>query len=164
MPDRIRVVGLGDLGVSGNREEILIAYGVGSAVAVCAYDPAAQLAGLLTVLLPESNGRPYENPATFANTGVPALIWKMEDNGSRLYRMIITVVGGATIVNGGRNDAISNLGRRNVRAVHRALAKSGVHADSEEIGGDLGRTVQISVRSGQTRIWSSGRMHWELQD
>ena len=71
-----KVIGVADLGVSNQPDEILITYSLGSCIAVMVYDPIANVGGLLHYMLPESSMDPEKarsKPAMFADTGIPAL-------------------------------------------------------------------------------------------
>src|SRR5690606_5547237 len=69
-----RVVGIGEFAIAHGGTDVLVTHALGSCVAVCIYDPEADVAGMLHVLLPDSRISPQrasEQPAAFADTGVP---------------------------------------------------------------------------------------------
>ena len=62
-------VPIGDMIVSDNMDDVLVAYGLGSCVAVCLYDPVIKVGGMLHALLPSPpNGDSQpKNPAKFVD-------------------------------------------------------------------------------------------------
>jgi len=50
-------VGIGQLAISRDPREVLIAYGLGSCIGVSAYDAQTRVAGMVHVLLPDSDGK-----------------------------------------------------------------------------------------------------------
>src|SRR5690606_24212377 len=73
---RRRIVGIGEFAIARGGADVIVTHALGSCVAVCLWDPAADVAGLLHVLLPDSRISPQraaEQPAAFADTGVPLL-------------------------------------------------------------------------------------------
>ena len=68
------VVGVGDMKVSSDPEEVLVTYALGSCIALILYDPEKKAAGMLHYMLPLSKTSPEKaasNPAMFADTGIP---------------------------------------------------------------------------------------------
>ncbi len=97
-PNRRRVVGIGELAVSNDFDGLLVTYALGSCVAVCLSDPGVPAAAMLHFLLPESaiNGqRAAEQPAAFADTGIPLLLEAAAAHGLCAPRARIRLVGGA---------------------------------------------------------------------
>src|SRR5262249_9994475 len=71
------VVGIGELAVGTQQQDVIVTHALGSCIAVCVWDPIAQVGGLLHFLLPESKinlARAAQQPATYADTGVPLLL------------------------------------------------------------------------------------------
>ena len=48
------VVGIGELAVSQSPEDVIVTHALGSCIAVCLWDPAVRVAGLVHFLLPEA--------------------------------------------------------------------------------------------------------------
>ncbi len=70
------VVGISDMKVSNNPEEVLITYSLGSCLGVIIYDPVARVAGMLHSMLPLSKIDPHKaktTPYMFVDTGIPML-------------------------------------------------------------------------------------------
>ena len=153
-----RVVGIGEFSVSNSPGDVIVTHALGSCVAVCLWDPDLRIAGMIHVLLPDSRINPQralEQPAAFADTGLPLLFDAAYRLGARKTRLRIRLVGGAEV--GAEGGASSfNIGRRNLLAAKNALWRNGVLIDAEEIGGRTVRTVYLAVDDGRLQV-TSGR-------
>lgn len=148
------MVGIGELAVGTQQQDVIITHALGSCIAVCVWDPVAQVGGLLHFLLPESKinlQRAVQQPATYADTGVPLLIKEALDHGALATRMQVHLIGGAEIAGGG---GAFNVGKRNLLAARNLLWRHGVLIKGEEVGGSLARTVHMDVGPGRIRITS----------
>lgn len=150
MSERLVAVNMAQLAVSKEPDDVLIALGLGSCIAVCAYDPAAKIAGMIHVVLPSSGiARNEDTPTKFADTGVPKLLEAMSQAGARHYRLQLAIGGGANVLNGGDNNGILDIGLRNIAAVKEAMEKAGFSPKAEDVGGNYSRTLRLRVASGE---------------
>jgi len=91
------IIGMADVKVSGNPDETLITYALGSCLGIVLHDPIAKVAGLLHVMLPSSqidDAKAKAQPAMFVDTGVPLLFRECYRVGARKERMTVTVAEG----------------------------------------------------------------------
>ena len=166
-PDWVRspareVVGIGELAVSTASDMTIATHAVGSCIAVCVFDPAAGVAGMLHFLLPESSINPEraaEHPGVFADTGIPRLFQTAYSYGLVKQRAIVKLVGGAEMPQSSKGWF--NTGHRNLLAARHMLWRNGVFVAAEDVGGTDARTVHLSVGSGRLQVFS-GRSHKEL--
>lgn len=157
---RRRVVGMGDLLVSGDPTEVLITYALGSCLGVAVYDPVALVGGLLHVMLPRSSvsaAKARARPGMFVDTGLPLLFKECYRLGAEKSRMIVKVAGGAA-----RNDGMAEdrfqIGKRNFVGVREMLWKNGVMLSAHDVGGSEHRTMSMAIGSGAVLLRSSD---WE---
>ena len=153
------VVGIGDFAVSDNPADTVVTHALGSCIAVCLFDPLAKVAGLLHILLPESRINPVrakEQPATFADTGIPMLFNAAYRLGAQKKRCVVHLIGGAEVTTSLANSATFDIGRRNILAARNSLWRNGVLIKGESVGGSLVRTVHIDVAHGAIQV-TSGR-------
>lgn len=154
------VVGIGEFAVTQDRADVIVTHALGSCIAVCLWDAAAGVAGMIHFLLPDSRinlQRAHEQPAAFADTGLPLLFQAAYALGAEKRRLRVRLVGGAEISADGSAPSTSfNVGRRNVLAAKNVLWRNGVLIDREEIGGRIVRTVHLSGADGRLQV-SSGR-------
>jgi chemotaxis protein CheD len=152
------VVGIGEFAVSNDSASAILTHALGSCVAVCLWDPAARVAGLLHVLLPDSRINPARagvQPAAFADTGIPLLFRTAYEYGVDKRRCQVRLVGGADVA-GIQAAGGATVGRRNVLAVRALLWRNGVFVTAEAIGGTEARTVTVFVGDGRLHV-STGR-------
>ncbi len=153
---RRHVVGIGEYAVSAGAGDVIVTHALGSCVAVCLHDPAAGVGALIHVLLPESRinpARAAQQPAAFADTGIPLLLDEAERLGLTRRRTVVKLIGGAEITNAG-GGGVMNIGRRNVLASKNLLWKLGLLIKTEAVGGNLARTVHFSVGTGAVQVTS----------
>jgi chemotaxis protein CheD len=132
----------------------LTCMGLGSCVAVCALDPVANVGGMVHVMLP---GMPADKelmkPGKYANTGLAELISRLEELGALRERLICAIAGGAQILQfGGATSTQLNVGERNAAAVGEQIDKQGLRCVAHDLGGNLGRTVSMTIETGEVRV------------
>ena len=150
------VVGIGEFAVSSRKEDVIITHALGSCIAVCVWDPTNFVAGLLHFLLPDSRINPQrakDQPAAFADTGIPLLFQAAYKEGLQKNRCMVRLVGGAEVAGSG---ATFDIGKRNILAAKNMLWRNGVLIKGEDVGGKAVRTVNLFVGDGRLQI-TSGR-------
>jgi len=158
------IAGIGDLVTSNNPQDVLKTFALGSCVAVIVKDPVNIITGLVHIALPDAATN-YEKaekqPGYFADTGISALLSKMKIKGMKLrgHRLMVKLVGGATMY---QENGVFNIGKRNILAVKKMLWKYGMGPISEDLEGEISRTVSVSVESGKVTITSTKRKILEI--
>jgi len=153
MGENLIVVNMGQLAVSRQPEDVLAALGLGSCVAVCAYDRVSRVAGMIHVVLPSSQiGRPGEAPARFADQGVQRLLAAVTRQGALRSRLKVAVLGGANVLSSTSDNGLLDIGARNVRGVQEALRMAGLTAEASDVGGKISRTVRLRVDNGEVSV------------
>lgn len=150
------VVGIGEFAVSNRKDDVIITHALGSCIAVCIWDPTNFVAGLLHFLLPDSRINPQrakDQPAAFADTGIPMLFQAAYQQGLQKSRCMVRLVGGAEVAGSG---ATFDIGKRNILAAKNMLWRNGVLIKGEDVGGKAVRTVNLFVGDGRLQI-TSGR-------
>ena len=146
-------VDLGEIAVTDDRNTSLVAHSLGSGVAVCIWDPETHVAGLLHVLLPDSDKHAdlvQAHPAWFADTGIPLLLQIATNYGCQRSRSLIYLLGGAE-VDGAMLPRVQ-VGRRNIVAARKALWSAGVLIAREITGGNVPRDLALSVCTGTLEV------------
>lgn len=157
------VIGIGEYAASDDPRTRIITHALGSCVGICVWDPAARTAGLLHVLLPDSRinlERAANQPAAFADTGLPLLLEAVSQIGARKARLVVKIAGGADVM--GRLGGEANVGKRNVLAVRGILWRLGIFTAAEDVGGTEPRNLSIDVATGIVRVSSARRQTTEL--
>jgi chemotaxis protein CheD len=146
-------VRMGELAISGEPGDELVAIGLGSCIGLAIVDREAGVVGLAHVVLPESLGR--SGPAAkFADLAIPDLISRLIDAGAVRRRLEAVLIGGARMFTVG---ASLDIGARNAEAVREALGKDGITIRAQEIGGNRGRTARIIVGAEITSQLAGGQ-------
>ncbi|MCK4965945.1 chemotaxis protein CheD [bacterium] len=145
------VVGVADMKISKNPEDLIVTYSLGSCIGVAVYDPVVKVGGILHYMLPQSkirNNINSDKPYMFADTGVPLLFKEAYKLGAQKSRMIVKIAGGSQLM----DDAeIFNIGKRNYIILKKLLWKNQVLIESEHVGGALSRTMYLELSTGN--IW-----------
>ncbi|MBK8012251.1 MAG: chemotaxis protein CheD [Deltaproteobacteria bacterium] len=150
-------VGIADLRLSQGPDDSLVTYALGSCIAVLIHAPVPKLAGLLHYMLPSSSVSPEKArsvPAMFADTGIPALIARMNRRGVHKSDLMVKVAGGAQLYDDG---GMFDIGRRNYAAVRELFDAEGIKIVNADVGGSLSRTVRIWAATGRVTVHSQGK-------
>lgn len=145
-------VRMGEMVVSANPTDELMALGLGSCIGLAIIDRKAAVAGLAHIVMPESH--PGGDRGRFADTAVPALVERMRRAGAVVRRMEAAIAGGARMFD--MSDSL-DIGARNEQAVRAALAQAKVVLRATETGGNQGRTIRVGVGDGVVSVRSAGQ-------
>ena len=161
MPELIRV-GMADYKV-GRGPATIISYGLGSCIGISMYDPQAKVGGLLHIMLPDSKqSRASENPAKFADTGLPLMLGDLLQLGASRSRLVAKMAGGAQMFAFANATDIMRVGLRNAEAAKKILQELKIRLLAEDTGGTYGRTVQIDLETGIYRVKTIDKGEKEL--
>jgi chemotaxis protein CheD len=139
-------------------EAALVAYGLGSCVAICLWDPASKVAGMAHVVLPGVDPAGSPN-AKFAHSALPALVKLMQQRGAAAdpRGFVARLAGGAEVLTLGGSGSLPRVGEQNAKAIQEALASAGVEVKAYDLGGSKGRSVWFNPRdNGQIRVRAIG--------
>lgn len=145
-------VGLGEIAVSQNRDEILVAFGLGSCVGIGAYDPIKGIAGLLHAVLPEPlNGSDLAS-TKYVGNGINKLLDDMVKKGAVKERLIVRMAGGANMLTSPGLSKTFDIGTRNIAMAQNILESLKLKVVSQNVGGNIGRTFRVYVVDGKMTI------------
>jgi chemotaxis protein CheD len=151
------VIGLAEMAVSNNPSAILTTYALGSCIGVVLYDPVVRVGGLLHAMLPDSTidlAKAQVHPGMFVDTGMPVLLRTVCQMRADRQRLRIYLAGGARIMD---DQNLFNIGGRNVAAFAEWLRRESLHLSAEEVGGQVNRTVGLSIGTGRVTLKVSGQ-------
>ncbi len=149
------IVGVSDAKISSNPCYVIATYSLGSCIAVCMYDAATHIGGMLHYQLPDSKQDPNRaktKPLMFADSGMKILVDKMVGMGAKKKRMNIKIAGGASMDTG--PDGF-DIGKRNHLAIRKLMWKNGMFIDAEDVGGSSPRNMYMNIASGAVTIRSN---------
>lgn len=144
------VAGIGEMVMSSSSDTHLVAYGLGSCIALAAWDPRSKVGGLAHFMLPRGPAN-SASPVKFIDTGLDTYLKALEAKGAVLSRSILKAAGAAAMLTIGGGLAI---GKRNTESMQAALAERGLSLTAFALGGNAGRTVQLQVVDGRFLIKS----------
>jgi len=144
-----QVVGIADFKVTDDPHVELVTYSLGSCIGVTIWDPEVRVGGMLHYMLPDSTLSPHKatnQPAMFADTGIPALFRAAYEKGAVKGRMIVKVAGGSNLLD---DNGTFNIGKRNYVSLRKIFWKNGVLIHKEDVGGSISRTLRLKVDTGE---------------
>lgn len=156
------VIGMGEMQITKDDSTVLTCLGLGSCIALCAYDSKTKIAGMGHIVLP-SGGESDGNSVKYADTGIPMLINKMIEMGARKSNLVIKIAGGSQMLSvPGASNAKMNIGERNAEEARNAISKLGLDLKADETGGKTGRTVQMMADTGKVIVKRVGGQPQEI--
>jgi chemotaxis protein CheD len=145
-------VGLAELKISRDPNDVLVAFGLGSCLGIGIFDPQLHLGGLLHAVLPKYTHAKESRSPKFVDSGIQYMLEEMEKLGLNRSRMIIRVAGGANMLNLKGSATPFDIGTRNIESAHTLLEKLNYKVKNEDTGGQTGRTVRLYVCDGRMTI------------
>jgi len=157
------VVGLGEMRVMKGQSAVMSCVGLGSCIALCAYDPVAKLGGIVHMVLPTSGaGDKEQMSAKYVDTGVPLLFQEMSRQGAIKSRLVVRAAGGAQMLSIPGSNGRLNVGERNIAELKVALAKESISASVIDVGGTRGRTLKLFLGTGKLTVRTADGVSIEL--
>jgi chemotaxis protein CheD len=156
------IVGISDIKISNNLSDTIVTYALGSCIGIAVFDPIARVGGMLHYMLPDSTldeKKARDNPAMFADTGIPSLFKACYSLGAEKKRMIVKVAGGASILD---DTNFFRIGQKNIMAMRKIFWKNNVMIATEDTGANHNRTVRLEMATGKTYVKTSGGEMKEL--
>lgn len=138
---------------AGGPGDVLAIYGLGSCVALAVWHPETRRGVLCHIVLPEGKPAPGDPPARYA---CPAIDWALDTLGRvPAPELVIKLAGGASVLPV-QHVPLLDIGRRNIDAVSRGLARRGLQVAAEDTGGNSGRTVFFRLADGGLMVRTTG--------
>lgn len=160
---KVMHIGHGELRVTDDVDAVLEVRGIGSCLIVCVHDPLRKVGAMLHAVLPHgSHGESTGWRAKYVDEGILLLLHCMEELGAARSHMIVKIVGGAEMFSGSGLSGSASVGEQNAEAARSVLAGLGLRLRGDDTGGDRGRTVRLSVRSGRLVVSTIGGGSHEL--
>ncbi|MGM0462091.1 MAG: chemotaxis protein CheD [Fibrobacterota bacterium] len=150
-----KIVGVSDMKISANPNDIIVTYSLGSCIGVSAYDPVHGVGGILHYLLPSSRlnkDKARDNPAMFGDTGIPKLFRRMYQHGAEKKHMRVVIAGGAMMY----ESSFVETGKRNIMVARKIFWKNNVFIDGEHVGENMPRTLYLDISNGASWLTSRG--------
>lgn len=151
------MVGIAEMVISSNPDEVLIAANLGSCLGIAIVDKRTGLSGLIHCLLPLSKSDPEKaanNPCMYVDTGVVHILNAMIGRGCKKENLEIMVAGGANI-----NDAsnVFEIGKKNFTIFRKIMWKNELLIAAQDVGENCSRTVSVFVGNGSVTVKKNGQ-------
>ncbi|OPY06523.1 MAG: Chemoreceptor glutamine deamidase CheD [Syntrophaceae bacterium PtaB.Bin038] len=146
------LVKLADMTVSGNPEDLLVVYGLGSTAAVLLYDKETRVGGIAHFMLPSSTSEPrraLEYPAMYADVAIPRLVESCIGKGACRESLTARLAGGSILMGQGISRSISE---GNIATARQVLEKLAIPLTAENTGGNHNRAVRMEIATGKTVV------------
>ena len=150
------LVGLGEVKISGEPDSVLTCLGLGSCVALTAYDVVTRIGGMAHIVLPDSEGLPARRLPKFADIAIEFLLNDLAAAGAPTRRLTLKMSGGAEMSLPREPGTQFKTGERNIQATIDRLAEPGLRLSGWEIGGEKGRSVRLNVATGKVLVAEAG--------
>jgi chemotaxis protein CheD len=150
-------IGISEMRVSNQFDDVLITYSLGSCIGVTIYDPVEHIGGMIHCMLPTSKvdaQKARSFPCMFVDTGVPLLFNEAYKLGAKKERIIIRVAGCSQILD---DKGLFNIGERNYITLRKLLWKNSLLINSEDVGGNDSRTLYLEIDTGKVIVKSLDR-------
>lgn len=151
-----RVVAIAQMIATDDVNDMLITYSLGSCLGVTAYDPVAQVGGMIHCLLPTSRSNPdkaRQNPSMYTDTGMVELFNALFSLGASKEHLQIKVAGAGAPMDMGEQFRI---GERNFAVLRKFLWKNNILIDGQDVGGKKPRTLTLDMTTGRTTVRTKG--------
>jgi chemotaxis protein CheD len=152
-----QIIGVADMKISNNPEDLLITYSLGSCLGITMHDAQAGVGGMVHCMLPLSKLDAHKaqlNPSMFIDTGVIAMLQQLFDLGAQRKRLRTSVAGGSQML---ESHGLFNIGERNIIVLRKVLWKNDLLIAAQEVGGSIPRTLSLEIGTGRTRLRSGGQ-------
>ena len=149
-----QVVGVSDMKVSSDLEDVLVTYSLGSCIGLTLYDQDAQIGGMVHTMLPLARKNPERAktcPAMFTDSGVMALIQELLNLGASKQNLVARAAGGAAVMD---ENGTFKIGERNYTTLKKILWKNDILLRAEDIGGTQARTLSLYMEDGRTTVYA----------
>lgn len=154
---------MGEAVVSSKPGDLLVALGLGSCIGLSFIDADAGVAALAHIVLPQSNANGAATPAKFADTAIPHLLQLVTRAGARENRIHAVLCGGAHMFTSQTaGNPVMAIGARNAEATLAALQARRISVRAKDVGGTVGRSVEIDVETGSVSVRGVGQQTRKL--
>lgn len=146
------VIGVSDMKLSNQSEDILVTHALGSCIGLAIHDPVAGVGGILHYMLPLSKidtEKAASNPYMFGDTGIPAFFLEAYKLGAKKENIKVVMAGGAEIID---NCNYFDIGSRNIAIARKMFWKNGIMITAENTGKNFPRTMYLEIGSGSSWI------------
>lgn len=154
MSEQIKV-GMADFKVARSPDR-LITLGLGSCIGITLFSKRYKIGGMAHIMLPKNND-PDKRSLKFADVAIEDMLIELRNMGVKHSDLEAKIAGGAKMFSFNSSDEKSSIGYRNAVSVKAILGELGIKIIAEDIGGTMGRTIELDVENGDLKIKTIGK-------
>lgn len=150
-----REVSIAEFEVSDSSRDVLTAAAVGSSLVIVLYDCRRRIAALAHPMLPSAEKAEAAGPVsvavkpqTYVDAAIDAVLERLQALGAGKGALYAKLIGGANMF----PELEDDIGRDNIARARERLGRAGIPVVAEAVGGSIGRSVELSVASGEVSV------------
>ncbi len=147
-------LGIGHIHVTNSPDDVIVALGLGSCVALVLFDASTGTIGAAHCMLParRADARESEDkPGRYVDVALPNIINQMGITSSGSRALTSALVGGAAMFQFAA-DSVLDIGTRNIAVASAMLDDYDIPLLAADVGGSQGRSVTINVAAATVRV------------
>jgi chemotaxis protein CheD len=121
---------------------------IGAGVGVILFNPERKIAAGLHIMGPSARAARTNNPVMYADTAIPFILGELKKQGAG-PPLSVAIAGGAVMMGGA---AGSEIGRKVVAAIQKALKDAGLSVKIDKTGGTLVRNMVLDLDAGKIKV------------
>lgn len=159
---KIVLVGISEMAVSTDKDDLLVTYSLGSCVGVSLFDPVNNVGGLIHCMLPtavKDQDKGKSTPSMYVDTGITLLLQTLFELGAERASLICKVAGAGHPLN---DSNMFRIGERNYAILKKILWRNNILIKGEVIGDITAKTMSLHMDTGKTCVKITGRGDIEI--
>jgi len=151
------LVGPASMAVSANPDALLCTSPLGSCLGIAVYDPSIKVGGLLHTMLPASKVNPKraaQRPGMFLDTGLSALLERVQNLHASAENLQFFVAGGAQVMD---ETSGFDIARSNCDSLAHLLEQLGFKIYAQCVGGRTNCSMELTLGTGEVRLRYCGQ-------
>jgi len=150
MTEQIKV-GISDYKIASAPNQ-LVTIGLGSCVGIALYEPKTKTGALSHIMLPDSRSfKDTSNWPKFADLALPKIVQELRVKTNE-DKLLVKIAGGAHMFSFSQASDILQIGQRNIAAVKQVLSDLNLTILSEDVGGQMGRSMFVDLDTFDVRV------------
>lgn len=150
------LVGISEMAISDNPDDLLATYSLGSCVGVSLFDPVNNIGALIHCMLPTAMNeqeKARHSPYMYVDTGMTKMLQQMFELGTKKSDIICKVSGAGNPLS---DSNMFRIGERNYAILKKILWKNNILIKGELVGDKTAKTMFLHMDTGKTYIRISG--------
>ena len=132
---------------------VLVTRGLGSCLGITFYDSLRKVGAMSHPMLPDIiRARVKSNPCRFVNSVINKMLEDLKKQGCIKRGLEAKLFGGAHMFSFIAKDSLLNVGEKNIEMAKLVLKQEGIKIVAEELGGNIGRTIELDLADGKITV------------